>query len=158
MSRDASHTGFSPDEERALSSVLDRIIPPSSDGRLPGAGEIGLASHIVEALEEAPELCPVIVQGLATLDDLASRRGSPGFSALPERDRSEVLRELETAQPGFFPGLIIRTYAAYYRHARVVEALGLEARPPHPKGYEMEPGDFASLDRVRERTKLYRDC
>ena len=138
--------------------MLDRIIPPSRDGRLPGAGEIGLASHIEEALQEAPELRPVIAQGLATLDDLASGRGSPGFSALPERDRSELLRELETTQPGFLPGLILRIYAAYYQHERVVEALGLEARPPHPKGYEMDPGDFASLDAVRARPKLYRDC
>ena len=29
---------------------------------------------------------------------------------------------------------------------QVVEGLGLEARPPHPKGYEMEPNDLGLLD------------
>ena len=35
---------FSEDERRALSSVLDEIIPPSNDGRFPGAGELGLGN------------------------------------------------------------------------------------------------------------------
>jgi hypothetical protein len=47
---------------------------------------------------------------------------------------------------------------AYYQAPRVVEALGLEARPPHPKGYEVELGDLTLLDEVRRRGKLYRDC
>jgi hypothetical protein len=34
----------------------------------------------------------------------------------------------------------------------------MEARPPHPKGYEMAPHDLSLLDPVRRREKLYRDC
>ncbi len=30
-------------------------------------------------------------------------------------------------------------------------------RPPHPKGYEMEPTDFSLLDGVRRRERLYRE-
>ena len=33
---------FSELEARTLASVLDQIIPPSEDGKLPGAGELGL--------------------------------------------------------------------------------------------------------------------
>ncbi len=46
MSEEMNHSRFSDHEERALATVLDQIIPPRSDGRLPGAGELGLVRHI----------------------------------------------------------------------------------------------------------------
>jgi hypothetical protein len=157
MSQDENWAGFSPGEARALSGVLDQIVPPSRDGRLPGAGELGLAGHIEQAVQATPELTPAVMQGLAALDDLARRRGAQDYAALPGPDQLELLHELEAAQPTFLPGLIFHTYVGYYQHARVVEALGLEARPPHPDGYELERGDFGMLDRVRARPKLYRE-
>jgi hypothetical protein len=39
----------------------------------------------------------------------------------------------------------------------VIEALGLEARAPHPVGYEMDAGDFSLLDVVRRRGPSRRD-
>ena len=44
MSQAESDSGFSRAQERALACVLDEIIPPSEDGRFPGAGELGLVS------------------------------------------------------------------------------------------------------------------
>ena len=158
MSPEDGRAGFSPDQVRTLASVLDRIIPPSGDGRLPGAGEIGLAGAIEEALRETPGRLAEVAEGLAALDGLARSRGSEDFSALPDPARLEALGELEAARPEFLPGLVFHTYVGYYQDPRVVEALGLEARPPHPDGYEMEPGDLTLLDDVRRRTKLYREC
>jgi hypothetical protein len=68
-----------------------------------------------------------------------------------------VLRELEVSEPGFVPGLVFQTYATYYQHPRVLEALGVDPRPPHPKGYDLEPGDLSALERVRARGRLYRE-
>ena len=89
---------------------------------------------------------------------LASRRAPDGFAALASPEREDALRELASEQPGFLPGLLFQTYAAYYQHPRVLEGLGLEPRPPHPKGYAMEDGDLALLDAVRRRPPLYRKC
>jgi hypothetical protein len=158
MSQEESPPRFSPAEERTLSAVLERIIPPSGDGRLPGAGELGLGGSIQQALRETPEQMTRIVQGLASLDDIARRRGSEDFSALAAPEQLEVLREVETAHPDFLPGLIFRAYTGYYQSPRVLEGLGLEPRPPHPEGYEMDPGDFGLLEAVRRRSKLYREC
>jgi hypothetical protein len=158
MSEDTSGPGFSPDEERALSSVLDEIIPPRSDGSLPGAGELGLASYVAHAVQPTPDLGRAIAKGLAALDDLAGRRGARGFAALSSQDKLEVLNEIATSEPGFLPGLIFHTYAGYYQDGRVMEALGLEPRPPHPKGYEMEPCDLSLLEAVRRRPRMYREC
>ena len=149
---------FSPDEERVLSSVLDEIIPPRGDGRLPGAGGLGLSRYIEHAVKKTPDLRPAIAQGLAALDDVAGRRGARDFAALSSQDKLEVLNEISTTNPAFLPGLIFHTYAGYYQDGRVMEALGLEPRPPHPKGYEMEPSDFTLLDVVRRRPRMYREC
>lgn len=158
MTEDEATLCFSDDEAHALAGVLDELIPPSSDGRFPGAGELGLAGYIEQRLQETPELGPVITRGLSAVDDLASKRDPRGFAALSRQDRVDVLNEVSATEQAFLPNLILHTYSGYYMNARVVEALGLEARPPHPKGYDVEPDDLSLLDEVRRRPKLYREC
>jgi len=155
MSDGSGGSGLSPEQQRALAGVLDVVIPPSEDGRLPGAGEAGIAEGI---WQNVPDLRAVIVQGLAALGDLAAARGAGVFAELSEQAKRDVLNELAATQPAFLPGLIFQTYVSYYQNARVVEALGLEARPPHPAGYDLEEGDLTLLDAVRQRPKRYREC
>ena len=45
----------------------------------------------------------------------------------------------------------------YYRDDRVMRALGLEPRPPFPKGRVLEQGDWSLLDAVRGRPRMWRD-
>lgn len=134
-------------QKRSLACALDAIIPPSADGRLPGAGELGLAGELAH---------PALAPGLEALDAAARERGASGFAALPAADRAAALDAVAARDPAFLPGLVGRTYAAYYRHPRVIEALGLEARPPFPRGHTVEPTDFSILDPVRERAPFYR--
>jgi hypothetical protein len=138
--------------------VLDEIIPPSPDGRLPGAGELGLADHVEAVLRRAPELRPVVARGLAALDALAREHGARDFAALPRDARVEALHGLAATEPQCLPGLVFHTYTGYYQAARVLEGLGLEPRPPHPKGHVLEAGDLGLLEPVRRRGKLYREC
>jgi hypothetical protein len=144
-------------DDRTLASILDEIIPPSEDGRLPGAGALGIATHITRAVERTPELAFTIEPGVAAADALAEERHGRRFAALARAERLEVLRALEAAQPALIPTLTFHAYVGYYQHPRVVEGLGMEARPPHPRGYEMQPNDLGLLDAVRRRAKLYRD-
>jgi len=153
MGNSADKSGFSEDEKNVLVSVLDEIIPPSGDGKFPGAGQAGVGGYIEKALEGTPDLRSMIAQGLAELDDLGRGRGAAGFSALPRETKVDLLN-----QQGFVLPLTLHAYAGYYQNPRVVAALGLEPRPPHPKGYEMEPNDLTLLDPVRRRPKLYREC
>ena len=103
-------------------------------------------------------IVPAIRQGLSALEERLKERGASELGALSPEIRSELMHELADAEPGFLPALIFHTYARYYRLPSVMEALGLEARPPFPKGYDMEPNDFSLLEAVRNRGKLYRDC
>jgi len=157
MTEDENAPAFSPDEERTFAAVLDEVIPPSDDGRLPGAGEIGIAHDIEQTLQQTPEVRPVVTQGLSTVSELANDRNPKGFAALSRREKLEVLDEVSAREQAFLPSVMFLAYAAYYVNDRVVEALGLEPRPPHPKGYEVEPDDLSLLEQVRQRPKLYRE-
>jgi hypothetical protein len=156
VSDDAGTARFTTGERHTLAAVLDEIIPPSGDGRLPGAGALGLATHVEAALQATPALLPVIAAGLATLDALATRRHGRGFAALAAEDRHATLNEHAASEHAFPPILVLLTYTGYYRHPRVVTALGLEPRPPHPQGYDVGPDDPHLLDAVRRRPPLYR--
>ena len=158
MSEETTPRRFSADDKCALAYVLDDIIPPSDDGRLPGAGEIGLADYLDESLANMPELKQMVIEGLAALQRLATRRHPNGLDALSKQDRAAVLNELAASADAIPPVLMLHTFTGYYQHARVVEALGLESRPPHPIGYTMQSNDLSLLDPVRRRDKMYRSC
>ena len=131
-----------------LDAVLDTLIPPSEDGRMPGAGSLGLADAVREQTRMAED---VVVAGLALAE-------AAGIGELDLADREVLLRRIESMQPAFVPTLYLPTCTAYYRHPQVLVGLGLEPRPPHPKGYPLEPGNLEALDRVRARGRLYRDA
>ncbi len=146
---------LSEEAARGLAAVLDLLVPPSEDGRLPGAGALGLAPTLHA---NVPDLRVVIELGLAALDERARNRGARDFAGLAKDERSAILNEVAAEQAAFVPGLVFQTYVHYYQHPRVLSGLQLEPRPPYPKGYEMEPSDLSLLDPVRERSKLYREC
>jgi len=52
--------------------------------------------------------------------------------------------------------LVAITAQCYYRDDRVMQSLGMEARPPYPLGFTLEQGDWSLLDPVRKREKFYR--
>ncbi len=139
--------------ERALPAVLDAIVPPAEDGSLPGAGELGLALALARIDGLAASLAP----GLAALEEAARARGAADFAALPLSQRFALLKERSERDPGFLPGLVFHTYVHYYQHPRVLEALGLEPRAPHPLGYALEPADLSLLEPVRGRGRIYRE-
>lgn len=149
---------FSEAERRALVCVLDLLVPRSRDGKLPAAGELGVAEHVERVAQRDLGLRTTLAQGLAALDALASRRGAADFAALAAGDRLAVLEEQAAAQPALLPGLVFHTYVGYYQAPRVLEGLDLPARPPFPQGHALEPFDTALLEPARRRGKLYRDA
>ena len=138
--------GFTADEERLLVRLLDAVVPRSADGRLPGAAELDLVGPIARTVRETPMLRPVVEYGLSTLAERV--QGGTPIAA--------VLAEFAATDQFFMPAFLFLVYSTYYRDPRVLEALGLEPRPPHPKGYTMEPDDPTLLDPVRRRAPMFR--
>jgi len=131
-----------------LDAILETLIPRSADGRMPGAGTLGLG----------PELRAKLSDLGTVLDDAIAAATDAGLSAMPPLEREVWLRGLEASQPGFVPAVYLTLCTLYYAQPAVLSALGLAARPPFPGGYELEPGDLGVFDAVRARGPRYRSA
>jgi hypothetical protein len=151
MSQDDSGIG-----DAALADLLDELVPPRPDGRLPGAGGLGLGAELRRALRERPELRAVVAPGLAALDAIVRARGVARLGELGPAERRLALDALSAQAPALVPTLAFVTFIAYYQDPRVLEALGREPRPPFPKGFELPAGDLSRLEKVRARGPIYR--
>ena len=99
-----------------LTTVLNRLIP--AEKAMPAAGALGIAGFIDATLVAAPHLRQDIFGVLAALPS-ADELGRWSDDALEAR-----LREIEREQPKAFDLLLQATYTGYYRHPRVLAALG----------------------------------
>ncbi len=156
MSDDSSRP-FASDQAQELAAVLDTLIPPSEDGRMPGAGALGLVRRLEEICEAGADLRPILEGGLTALSALARERGAGSFAGLCEDERPALLEAVGEHAPAFVPTLLFHTYAGYYQHPKVLEGLGLPARAPFPQGYPLEAGDLGPLERVQARGRLWRE-
>ncbi len=159
MSAERAGTGESVDQmtsgQRAiLDVVLDMIVPPSADGRMPGAAQVGVPAWLIA---EASDALPRLREELDEIDRRARERFAGGFSALSADQRQSLLDEVRSRDRSFMSRLALETVTCYYLHDRVLEGLGMEARPPAPKGYQVVQGDLSLLAPVRARGKIWRD-
>ncbi|MCR8723366.1 hypothetical protein [Frigidibacter sp. ROC022] len=130
-----------------LTAILDQLIPANPDRAIPGAGQLGLASGLIEATE--PTLASAI---RALLSEVRAQPGevSPRLVSRLEKDRPEDFRQLLSA-----------VYMAYYSRPDMREKLGVGAHPVHPKGYPVDREPPELMKRltapVRARGPIYRD-
>ena len=136
-----------------MNTLLDLVIPPSEDGRMPGAGSLDLAAALADAIETDPAFAQLVLAGLRAIHEGALNRNPAGFAALAPADRLEVLEAQLGHHPALMIGLSIRLYQAYYAHPLVLEGIGEPARPPFPEGFEIEPTDEDLLESLRARRR-----
>jgi hypothetical protein len=144
---------FTDDQRRALAGVLDVLIPPSPDGRMPGAGAAGVVAHVESVLRTLPDLRGMVVDGLRELDDQARLQHDRPFVALGDPERAGLV-----AAQGFSYALVPHAYIGYYQTDAVLDAIGVEARAPHPQGYTVAENDLTLLAPVQARGPRWRDC
>ena len=138
-----------------LDLVLDMIVPPSAERRLPGAAELGVPAYLAA---QAPEALPLIARELDALEARARDQHAQGFATLPAAQRQALVDSLRAQDASFMSRLALETVTCYYQHDRVLEALGMETRAPYPQGFQVIAGDLALLAPVRRRGKVYRDA
>jgi hypothetical protein len=143
-------------QQTLLSQVLNRLIPATDN--FPGAGDLGVVSYVDTVVGRSTELKRLFAQGLMHIALTSQALQGQDFSALAEDQQDAVLRHVETLQPVFFEALVQHTYSGYYSHPTVIRLLGLEARPPQPRGYHLEGLDLTLLDNVKQRGPLYRQA
>ena len=138
-----------------LTAVLSLVIPRSEDGRLPDAAEYDVWEHICAS---ASDLADIIRDQLDQLERHAQARLGKPLASLKRPDAQAMVDEIRAVEPEFMSDLARQTMGCYYHQDRVLEAIGIDARPPFPKGYEVKSGDLSLLDPVRRRGKVYRDA
>jgi hypothetical protein len=141
---------LSEDQSRSLRCLAEMMIPASAEYGVPSAGDAAIFGDILRSLGRDAEHVAAVLQ---RLDAMA---GGP-FADLdaPRRDALVArLRETGGEDLTYLSRIILQ---CYYRDDRVMRSLGMEPRPPYPKGFEVEQGDWSLLDPVRARPKFYRD-
>lgn len=151
----AEPTGLTAAQSALLDLVLDLIVPPSADGRLPGAAALGVPAYLAA---QAPDALALIGRELDFLEAQARGRFGHDFAALAAAQRQALADTLRAQDASFMSRLALETVTCYYQHDRVLEALGMETRAPYPQGFQVIAGDLALLAPVRRRGKVYRDA
>ena len=132
-----------------LRCLAGMIIPPSARYGVPGADDDRIFCDIVSSIGRDRDN---VRAALATLRTLA---GGP-YAALDATRRAEVAAKLRSEGGSPVRVLTRVVLLCYYRDDRVMVSLGLEARPPFPKGHIVEQGDWSLLDPVRARKPFWR--
>jgi hypothetical protein len=146
MSVDSPLTPAQRENLRAIAGVM---IPASAEFDVPGADDPAIQADIVTTLgRDAGSV-------REALDQLARLAGQP-LASLDPGQRDAVAAELRTQGGAALATLARVILQCYYRDDRVVRSLGLEARPPYPKGHVLEDGDWSLLDPVRARPPMWR--
>jgi hypothetical protein len=142
---------LSPVEVRDLRCIAGMMIPASSEFDVPGADDEIIFADMMKTLGR--DLSDV----RKALGELATSAGG-AFAELDAARREAIAAEYR--RRGGVPAATLARVIlqCYYRDDRVVRSLGLEPRPPFPKGNTLEQGDWSLLDPVRARPKMWRDA
>jgi hypothetical protein len=142
---------LSADQYRSLRCLAEMMIPASAEYGVPSAGDDAIFGDILQSVgRDAGHVIAV----LQTLDAMS---GGP-FADLDAQRRDAIAVQLRETSGEALACLTRIILQCYYRDDRVMRSLGMEPRPPFPKGFEVEQGDWSLLDPVRARPKLYRDA
>lgn len=143
-------TGLSPAEIGDLHRIAGIMIPPDEALGMPGADDPIIFGDIVRSLG----------RDLGDMRDALAALATVAGGALADVDAAR----LDTVAKAFLaggdptaPALGRVVLQCYYRDDRVLQALGLEARAPFPKGHVLEQGDWSLLSVVQSRPPLWRD-
>ena len=140
---------LTPAQRDDLRTVASMMIPESAEYRVPGADDSRIQADILTTLGRDTK------QVAAALDHLACLAGG-ALSRLDPARREAVVRQFR-ADGGPPAATLVRVVLqCYYRDDRVVRSLGLELRPPFPKGHTLEQGDWSLLEPVKARPSRWR--
>ncbi|HUB47070.1 MAG TPA: hypothetical protein VMB73_18970 [Acetobacteraceae bacterium] len=138
------------DQVRSLRCLVGMMIPASSAYNVPSAADDAIFADILRSFGRDTAQVQTAMRMLEEL--------SGGVFADLDAARREAVAARFRESGGKPLTLLTRiVLQCYYRDDRVMRSLDMEVRPPFPKGFEVEQGDWSLLDPVRKRGRLYRD-
>jgi hypothetical protein len=146
MTAENSLTPAQRDDLRVVSAMM---IPASAEYGVPSADDGAIQADILATLGRDTKRVGV------ALDHLARLAGTR-LAQLDQARRDAVANEFRAAGGTAAATLILVILQCYYRDDRVLRSLGLELRPPFPKGHALEQGDWSLLEPVKARPSMWR--
>jgi hypothetical protein len=137
-------------ERRDFRRLAGFMIPAGAEYGVPGADDEAIFADIVRSLGRDRS---DVRTALLMLREIAGGE----FAELDEPNAEAAAMSLLSREGPVALALGRAVLQCYYRDDRVFRALGREPRPPYPKGHELEQGDWALLDAVRGRPRMWRD-
>ena len=145
------HAPLSETETRSFRCLAGLMIPASTEFSIPGADDETIFADIVASLGRDT---PYVHEALRSLDALAGGAFAD-LDASRQWSVAQKFRETAGTPLRFLTQAVVQ---CYYRDDRVMRSLNMEVRPPFPKGFTVEQGDWSLLDPVRARPKFYREA
>ena len=146
MTAENSLTPAQRDDLRVVSAMM---IPASAEYDVPGGDDGAIQADILATLGRDTKRVG------EALDHLARLAGMP-LAQLDQARRDAVEKEFRSSGGAAAATLIRVVMQCYYRDDRVLRSLGLELRPPFPKGHALEQGDWSLLEPVKARPSMWR--
>ncbi len=143
---------FADHQRQLLTAALNRIIP--AEGQLPGAGDLGIADFVEQAVTDDPKQRRLFTDGLAQIDIAGVRHGNASFQELSDEAKDGALREVEASNTSFFETLVRQCYNGYYTNPQVFELIGYSL--PDTSSYQPKPFEEHLLEPQRERAPFWR--
>ena len=144
---------FTGDERRAVAALAAMVIPASVEHGVPSADDPEIVDNILQDASRRPEQ---LRAALAALDAVAQSQSGIPFADLGADQRVAATGTFRETHEGHANLVANLTVQGYYRDERVMRSIGLDPRPPHPLGYEVEQGDWSLLEPVKGRAPFYR--
>jgi hypothetical protein len=144
-----AENALTPAQRDDLRVVSAMMIPESAEYGVPGADDGAIQADILATLGRDGK--PVA----EALDHLARLAGTP-LAQLDQARRDAVAKQFRSSGGAAAATLIRVVLQCYYRDDRVLRSLGLELRPPFPKGHALEQGDWSLLEPVKARPPMWR--
>jgi len=150
-SKDKSSAELSPSERKTLRCVVGHMIPLSQEFGVPGADNPEIFADILQSIDRDRD---AVGEALRVIDALAQGR----LIDLPRPEQARCLLDFRNGYRTLASVIESAAARCYYRDERVMASINMEARPPFPKGYAVEQGDWSLLDPVRARGRIFRDA
>ncbi len=147
-------TQFGEAQTASLNVLIDLLIPASRDRCMPAATDLLLYADISDLPAQDRQL---FESGLAQIEARSMQQHHIGFAQLQAVDAQALVDTFRAEGSQFIQSFITQTVGRYLAHDDVMPLIGLEARPPWPKGNPVAGGDWSLLDVVKTRQKLYRE-
>jgi hypothetical protein len=132
-----------------LRVIAGQMIPANAEYNVPGADDPAIQDDILATLGRDS-------QRMAEALNYFARLAGNALANLDSARREAVIKEFRASGGAAAATLSRVVLQCYYRDDRVLRSLGLELRPPFPKGHALEQGDWSLLEPVKARPSMWR--